>query len=262
MASKKSTRYLILVILFLFPLFMMGQDVVTLKDGSSIICQVLEVGDNQIAFKQSGSSETLLLTVKDIDFITYANGEKETFGNSRSQKTKKNVTQNAPITSEPYPVTDNSATISNNVNQIEDNPVDRGYWQLFYCSSFKNKDHGIWGAGWRVSFEGSNGWGFNWQMYTNLFLKRKGEDFGLNFAIGPDYTLKLTDDANVCLILPVLACATSYEDFDGDGKKKTKYAFGVTSTPSFILAKFIRLGYQVTYMRDNWSKSFFIGLTF
>lgn len=262
MASTKTNRYRLLVILLFFPLIMMSQDVVTLKDGSNLSCKVIEVGDNQIIFKQAGSNESMTLSVKDIESITYANGEKETFGKQKKEEKKEEQKQQNTVGKTDY--TSVTETEVKSINQVDKNRSDWGFWELFYCSSFKKEDRGIWGLGGRIPIEwAAPGFGTDIQASTNLFLKRKGEIFGMNFAFGIDYTLMLTNDGNVCLMLPLMACCSAYEEYDEYGEKtdKLKKTFGVTSTPSLLLGKFIRLGYQVTYMNKNWSKSFFVGIT-
>lgn len=206
MASTKTTRYLILVILFLFPLFMMGQDVVTLKDGSSMTCQVLEVGDNQITFKQSGSSETMVLSVKDIDYITYVNGEKEIFGKQNKKKESKEEKDN--IISLPDVEKQSSETMSESLkggNGIRSNSDDLSFFEILYMNSLKDGDKGIWGIGERLPIEwASEGWGLDWQMYTNAFLKEKNVDFTLSVAFGFDYSFQLTNNGSAWFMLPLL----------------------------------------------------------
>lgn len=70
-----------------------SQDIIVMKDGSTIQAQVLEIGDTDIKYKKWTNKEgpTYVLEKTNIFSINYQNGEKEVFNNQvEQQKTDKN----------------------------------------------------------------------------------------------------------------------------------------------------------------------------
>lgn len=77
-------------VLTLFVLFLANeiyaQDIIVKNDGSTIISKVLEVGTNEIKYKKYSNQDGPLYSIAKADVlsINYENGEKELFGNSKT----------------------------------------------------------------------------------------------------------------------------------------------------------------------------------
>ena len=77
-----SMKKLLLLFVMLLPATMLNaQDVIVKKDGSTIICKVLEVGTNEVKYKKISNIDGPLYSVSitDIQNINFENGEKELF---------------------------------------------------------------------------------------------------------------------------------------------------------------------------------------
>lgn len=79
---------------FLFLLLIMSaihvsaQDVIVMKDGSTIVSKVLEITSSEVKYKKFTNLEgpTYAVLKSDIQVINYANGEKETFGTEQDAR--------------------------------------------------------------------------------------------------------------------------------------------------------------------------------
>ena len=81
------------VILFLMSCWVsaiLGQDVIVLKNGTTILSKVIEVGSNEIKYKKWTNQDGPLYTIgiAEILSVNYQNGEKETFTNLSSNSSK------------------------------------------------------------------------------------------------------------------------------------------------------------------------------
>lgn len=73
----------ILLLLLLFSTTTLyAQDVIVKKDGSTILCKVLEIGTSEVKYKKHSNLDGPLYRIlkTDIQNINYENGEKDTFG--------------------------------------------------------------------------------------------------------------------------------------------------------------------------------------
>lgn len=89
-------------ILFLLALFsttiLNAQDVIVKKDGSTIICKVVEIGTSEVKYKKYSNLEGPLYTLiaSDIQIINYENGDQESF--------KQDVNSNDASLSNPHDI--------------------------------------------------------------------------------------------------------------------------------------------------------------
>ena len=251
------SRHCLFVIgmLLLLPLVASAQDVVTLKDGSTITCKVVEVGENLITFQQEGSNESLSLPFSEIDHVKYANGEMETFGGNRpyanpsSQVSETN--HHADTSSSPTP---QKQTASSD----DDDGCD--FTGISYLNSFKSGDKGAWGFERHFSNDAKGyGYGLSVMVSTNIFLV-KSKLVSTNMSLGPNISVKLTENGQLRFLLPVMLSGLIYNDYSTD---KTKFNLGGKAVPSFVIKinnVYLRLGYGVDYINKNWGHHFYCGI--
>ena len=79
-------RYVILLLMSCWASIIIGQDVIALKNGTTILCRVLEVGSKEIKYKKWTHQDGPLYTIEisEILSINYQNGEIEKFLNTPS----------------------------------------------------------------------------------------------------------------------------------------------------------------------------------
>jgi len=79
-------KQLLTILLFLCSVSVMAQDVIVKKDGSTVLCKVLEVTASEITYKKwsdlKGSNYVMDKSL--VSAINYENGKKETFGETVS----------------------------------------------------------------------------------------------------------------------------------------------------------------------------------
>ncbi|MBR6141555.1 MAG: hypothetical protein IKQ37_07335 [Bacteroidaceae bacterium] len=82
----------LLLLLSLVALGASAQDVIVKKDGTPILTKVLEVNTDNVKYKKHGNQDgpTYTIAISDILSLTYANGDKEDFGNVSSTPAEAN----------------------------------------------------------------------------------------------------------------------------------------------------------------------------
>ena len=91
-------KKLFFLLLLMSAIHVNAQDVIVMKDGSTIVSKILEITANEVKYKKFTNLEGPTYTVlkSEVKVINYANGEKETFeGNSIvNESTSSNVQDN------------------------------------------------------------------------------------------------------------------------------------------------------------------------
>lgn len=66
---------------YLFPLFAAAQDVIMKRDGNTVVCRIVEVGESEVVYKRWGNLQgnNYVMNIADITSIHYENGKKLTF---------------------------------------------------------------------------------------------------------------------------------------------------------------------------------------
>ena len=74
-------RKFLMFLLFLCSMSASAQDVIVKKDGSAIVCRIINVSSLEIVYKKWTDLQgpNLVLSIADAASITYENGEKKTF---------------------------------------------------------------------------------------------------------------------------------------------------------------------------------------
>lgn len=79
-------KQLLVILFFLYSMSVSAQDVIVKKDGSTVVCRVVEVTTTEITYKkwsdQNGSNYVMDKSL--VSGINYQNGRKETFGMTES----------------------------------------------------------------------------------------------------------------------------------------------------------------------------------
>lgn len=70
-----------LMLAYLFPLFAAAQDVIMKRDGNTVVCRIVEVGESEVVYKRWGNLQgnNYVMNIADITSIHYENGKKLTF---------------------------------------------------------------------------------------------------------------------------------------------------------------------------------------
>lgn len=93
--TKRSMRrkFILLSLLLVAFVTSKAQDVITQKDGTTLIVKTLEVNNNEIKFKKYSNLEgpTYSISIQDIDNIIYENGEKDIFSENKTKKAPLNT---------------------------------------------------------------------------------------------------------------------------------------------------------------------------
>lgn len=86
------TKRLLLALITLNILTMGAQDVIVKKDGTPILTKVLEVNTDNVKYKKHSNPKgpTYTIDISDILTLTYANGDKEDFGNTSTASAESN----------------------------------------------------------------------------------------------------------------------------------------------------------------------------
>jgi len=84
-------KLLLIFVMFLSSILSNAQDVIVKRDGSTVICKVIEVGINEVKYKKHSNLNGPLysVSVTDIQNINYENGEKESFNDISSSSASK-----------------------------------------------------------------------------------------------------------------------------------------------------------------------------
>ena len=232
-SSSRTNRFFLLLILILFPLYMMGQDVVTLKDGSNLICKVIEVGDNQIIAQQSGGNESITILIKDIDYITFANGEKEIFGKKGKSKPVSQNNNNQLHSNENI-----SISSSYNYKKLDESNInDYSKWSIWFrlgpafFKSSHSEGHRDYSG--KMGFETTIGTKYYLTKKNDLDAIRASIDVGIGYFESNSYMSVSgykTETQSKCLNLPIeltlVLPLTSSFGFDVGGGPSFMYIFG------------------------------------
>ena len=79
-------KQLLVLLLFLCSINIMAQDVIVKKDGSTVVCRVIEVTASEITYKKWGdlNGSSFIIDKSLVSAINYESGKKETFSNAHS----------------------------------------------------------------------------------------------------------------------------------------------------------------------------------
>jgi hypothetical protein len=96
-------KKLVFAICFLYTINLFSQDVITLKDKTSIKSKILEVTETTLKYKKFDNQEGPIYTIskKEIFNVMYQNGDTESFSNTKFKETRekdpeKNQNQQTP----------------------------------------------------------------------------------------------------------------------------------------------------------------------
>ncbi len=93
-------RKVLILFALLCSLTVYAQDVITKKDGNTIVCRVMEVNQTEVVYKKWSNlqGDNYVMNIADIASINYENGERKTFGDvsqgSASQIINSPISQN------------------------------------------------------------------------------------------------------------------------------------------------------------------------
>lgn len=119
-------KKLILFFLLLAVIDVYGQDVIVLKDGSTILSKILEVGTKEIRYKKYSNQDGPLYSISKTDVlsINYQNGEKDLF-TQPSESTASNAVENTPTDKE-YKLEAGTQIPLHNVNYLRASNLRKG----------------------------------------------------------------------------------------------------------------------------------------
>ncbi len=88
-------RKVLILFALLCSLTVAAQDVIIKKDGNTIVCQVVEVGQTEVVYQKWSDlgGANYVMNIADIASIQYKNGEKETFGKVGHESVGANMSQ-------------------------------------------------------------------------------------------------------------------------------------------------------------------------
>ncbi len=97
-------RQVLILFALLCSLTVAAQDVITKKDGNTIVCRVIEVGQTEVVYQKWSDlgGNNYVMNITDIVSINYENGERETFGNVSHESVGANVSQVASSAAPQY----------------------------------------------------------------------------------------------------------------------------------------------------------------
>ena len=85
-------KYFLFLLLSFFSVGASAQDVIVKKNGSTILCKILEVGTSEVKYKKHSNPKgpTYIISKKDILSINYKNGEKDMFAEDSEDSKQEN----------------------------------------------------------------------------------------------------------------------------------------------------------------------------
>lgn len=83
---------------YLFPLLAAAQDVIMKRDGNTIVCRIVEVGESEVVYKRWGNLQgnNYVMNIADIASIHYENGRKLVFDNNKPEPAPTQTQTQAP----------------------------------------------------------------------------------------------------------------------------------------------------------------------
>ncbi len=88
-------RKVLILFALLCSLTVYAQDVITKKDGNTIVCRVMEVNQTEVVYKKWSNlqGDNYVMNIADIASINYENGERKTFGDASQETVGANISQ-------------------------------------------------------------------------------------------------------------------------------------------------------------------------
>lgn len=247
--------------LFLVPAYIQAQDIIVKKDGSRIQSKVLEIGSDEVLYKEWGNQqgETYAIETDDLLRVEFQNGEKEIFSeekkgalgelkkNSSSKKTEKQSTE---IAEQPQQNLDNAQATANKQQDNPDviqTPVQKSESDLVKEAWFNDRST-VFGAGYGSTFDyvdkGDLGYeihafglansaiGLSMRLggFYNFATKKFIENYSV--SIGPNVCLPIT--RNFAFYTPLYVNISSVPTYE-DGESKTKTQWGASLIPSLAI---------------------------
>lgn len=210
-----------------------AQDVIVRKDGSTVLCKVIEVWEDYVTYKEWSDLEGQLcaIDVSDIQQINYQNGEKDVFSQQTVQTPvvqKQRLQEN--LVKKDVPLISNTQIESTNLSADDY----AGTFGLFYSSSFEEPGEGIYGLGLSM-YWGKNALGGGFYMSGGLNFKSEPSVF--NYRIGPSICYVLTKNCYIELPLCLSYGETSINKYAGNGKviDFSSKAWGATLSPTLTV---------------------------
>lgn len=83
---------------YLFPLLAAAQDVIMKRDGNTIVCRIVEVGESEVVYKRWSNLQgnNYVMNIADIASIHYENGRKLVFDNNEPEPAPTQTQTQAP----------------------------------------------------------------------------------------------------------------------------------------------------------------------
>jgi len=234
-------RLFVCICFLLISAYMKAQDVVTMKDGSTLTCNVVEVNENNISVKQEGVVGNTIIPITDIMTITYKNGDKETFGETQKQtQPEPEVTESPKEEVKPF---ESNKETNYNVKSEKANDKDSWIpWYITYSNTFKNNNKGSIGIG----FEGVKIDGFGMNLSFETGIENPFDVFMVN--AGVNYSIGVGKDNKAAFTIPLmLNCLKKYPE----NSTKAETYWGISTCPelSFKLTEkiYFKLGCLLSY---------------
>lgn len=93
-----------LMLAYLFPLLAAAQDVIMKRDGNTIVCRIVEVGESEVVYKRWSDLQgnNYVMNIADITSIHYENGRKLVFDNNAPEPAPTQTQTQAQTPTQPW----------------------------------------------------------------------------------------------------------------------------------------------------------------
>lgn len=255
-------RKKMLYCLFMMPVLVQAQDILVKKDGSRIQSKVLEIGNNEVLYKEwnNQQGETFAIETDDLYRVEFQNGEREVFSEDKAEK---EAFLGTGINTDFTEKDENGNRSPNTNNETLNDQWDGDLTFISYNGEFEHADKGSFGIGAHfLRFAGSPiGMSLSGNGIYNLGTKKwLDSKAGCSLSFGLNFSQPLSKA--ILLYAPLCATSTFYS-YDVPGKTihtnkkdytttetKHKTYWGMSLIPSIAIrsGKFVlSAGWMLSY---------------